>query len=409
MRIAMIGPFGLCSKGTMAVRALPMAQALCARGHSVRIVLPPWDCPAEAGQERELGGVHVINVRLPPNIPLLRHLWLTWRLVRTAIAGGVDVVHCFKPKAYSGLAALLIGFGQRLHLIRTRLIVDTDDWEGPGGWNEIGGYSRLQRRLFAWQERWGLTHCDAVTVASRALQTLVWATGVPPKQVYYVPNGVVPAGQGIRRHPGASSGPSLPEDGSRELRKRYGLDDRRVLLLYTRLFEFDVGRLVDILEGVVQHLPATSLLVVGQGLFGEEEGLQTAARARGLGSHLVYAGWVEPEELPAHFALADLALYPFDDTLINRAKCAVKLIDLLAAGVPVVADRVGQNAEYIEHNVSGILVEPGDTMAWVEAVTHLLNDDALRRRIGEAAQQRVNALFSWERLVAGVEAAYRGC
>lgn len=409
MRIAMIGPFGLCSKGTMAVRALPLAQALCTRGHSVRIILPPWDCPEDAGQEWDQGGVRVLNVRLPPNIPLLWHLLLTWRLVRSALTDRVDVVHCFKPKAYAGMAALLIRLGQRLHLMRTRLVVDTDDWEGPGGWNEMEDYSRLQRRLFAWQERWGLTHCDAVTVASRTLQTLVWATGVPPGRVYYVPNGVVSPGQGIRRYSVARSEPSLSGNGSCDLRKRYGLEGRRVILLYTRFFEFHIGRLMDILEGVVYRMPAASLLVVGQGLFGEEGDLQSVARERGLDSHLVYAGWVEPDDLPKHFALAELALYPFDDTLINRAKCAVKLIDLLAAGVPVVADRVGQNVEYIEHNVSGILVEPGDTSAWIEAVTRLLSDDELRKRLGIAAQQRVSAIFSWERLAAGVEAAYRGC
>ena len=51
-------------------------------------------------------------------------------------------------------------------------MVDSDDWEGPGGWNEIGGYTPAQQRFFAWQERWSLAHADAVTVGAELVATL---------------------------------------------------------------------------------------------------------------------------------------------------------------------------------------------------------------------------------------------
>ena len=72
-----------------------------------------------------------------------------------------------------------------------RLVVDTDDWEGPGGWNTLGNYTPAQRLIFTWQERWGLTHADVVTVASQALQTITWSLGVIPDRVFYIPNGIV--------------------------------------------------------------------------------------------------------------------------------------------------------------------------------------------------------------------------
>ena len=53
MNIVMIGPFGLQPKATLSVRALPMAKALVARGHSVTLLVPPWDHPADAGREWE--------------------------------------------------------------------------------------------------------------------------------------------------------------------------------------------------------------------------------------------------------------------------------------------------------------------------------------------------------------------
>ncbi|MER3458571.1 MAG: glycosyltransferase family 1 protein, partial [Chloroflexota bacterium] len=56
MRIAMIGPFGLRPKGTIAARALPLAQTLAARGHAVTLILPPWSWPEDAGRTWEEGG-----------------------------------------------------------------------------------------------------------------------------------------------------------------------------------------------------------------------------------------------------------------------------------------------------------------------------------------------------------------
>ena len=62
----MIGPFGLGPKGTTRMRALPMAQALTARGHEVEIFLAPWGNPEDAGREEERGGVKIHNITLPP-------------------------------------------------------------------------------------------------------------------------------------------------------------------------------------------------------------------------------------------------------------------------------------------------------------------------------------------------------
>ena len=145
---------------------------------------------------------------------------------------------------------------------------------------------------------------------------------------------------------------------------------------------------------------------MGKGLFGEEQTLLRLAQEMGLTQAVHYAGWVEPQALGGPFAEADLALYPFDDTLINRTKCAVKLLDLMAWGLPVVADAVGENAQMIVHGESGWLVPPGDVEAMATAVIHLLRQAPLRRRLGEGARRRVMARYTWEHLVAYAEEAY---
>jgi glycosyltransferase involved in cell wall biosynthesis len=390
----------------MGMRALPMAKALAARGHTVTMLLPPWQNPEDAGKRWEEGGVAVENIHLPPRVPGLFHLLTGLRLARRTLALNPDVVHIFKPKAYSGMAHWLLARLPR----RPRLVVDADDWEGPGGWNEIGGYTPAQRRFFAWQERWGLTHADAVTVASRTLQSLVWAMRGERERVFYVPNGIE------RREPGVQD--QRLEAGDSDVGSK-----SPVILLYTRFFEFPVLRVVDVLLRVRQHVPGARLLVVGKGLFGEEEELFRLAAQSGLTvqdasaslpsclfasspSDVTYCGFVPAETLPAIFAQATVAIYPFDDTLVNRAKCAVKLCDLLAAGLPVVAEAVGQNREYVRHGETGWLVEPGDVEAFAEAVVRLLEDVSLRERLGSAAARDLRERFAWERLAETVEQAY---
>lgn len=392
MKIVMLGPFGLRPRGTMSVRALPLAQALVARGHTVTLLLPPWQNPEDAGRIWEEGGARIENLRLPVGAPGWFHLRLAGALVRRALALQPDVIHAFKPKAYAGLAHWMLA---RFHPRRPLVVVDSDDWEGPGGWNDLNPYPAPLKYFFAWQERWGLRHAGAVTVASRALQTLAWAQGGDPARVYYLPNGAAWSGPPVKPVPHA----------------------RPTLLLYTRFFEFDVERLWRSVQRVRESHPDVRLWVVGKGLFGEEISLLRLARAAGWQiaeqtppspeTDLVYAGWVAPESLPQHFAQADVALYPFDDTLINRTKCPVKLLDLLAAGLPVVGEAVGQLAEMIVPGETGILVPPGDEESWVAAVLELLERREYARALGARAAADVRARFSWAQLAQIAEAAYQ--
>ncbi|MBN2004609.1 MAG: glycosyltransferase family 4 protein [Anaerolineae bacterium] len=400
MKVTMIGPFGLRPRMTMSARALPLAKALVARGHTVTMLLPPWQNPEDAGRAWDEGSVRIENMPLPAGVPGWFHWRLAASLARRTRALQPDVIHIFKPKAYAGLAHLALGG-------RFPVVVDTDDWEGPGGWNDRSPYPAPLKAFFTWQERWGLAHARAVTVASRALQTLVWATGRPPESVFYIPNGVAggPPESVFYIPNGVAGGP--PEAQTPE-------PARPTLLLYTRFFEFKVTRLWRVVCAVRDVRPDVRLLVVGKGLFGEEAQLLELARTQGYrladnaadtAADLVYPGWVPAEALPALFAQATLALYPFDDTLLNRTKCPVKLMDLLAAGVPVVADAVGQIAEAIRPGETGILVPPGDEAANVAAILALL-DDQQRRARGQRAARDVHARFAWDNLVNIAEEAY---
>jgi glycosyltransferase involved in cell wall biosynthesis len=393
MRIAMIGPFGLEPKSTVRRRALPLARALVARGDDVLVAMAPWHTPDAAPRRWQEEGVTLEYVSLGPALPLARHGAIAARLVSRALDWRPDVVHCFKPKAHAGLAGWVLWHLRRIGLARPRLVIDEDDWEGPGGWNDQEGYPPAARAVFARQERWGLCHADAVTVASRALQGIVWSLGVSPSRVHYVPNGAEP----------------LPSGGGQAMRRRLGLGERPVLLLYTRFAEFDPERAVAVLGAVRAFVPDVTLVVVGQALAAKDDSrFDRAVQDKALGGHVVRAGWVPAAEVPDYLALADAALFPYDDTLVNRCKCSAKLIELLAAGAPVVADDVGQNREYIAHGQTGVLVPSGDVEGMAAALVSLLGDAGERGRIGMAAALRMARDYAWAALAARARGAYEG-
>ncbi len=394
MKVVMVGPFGLRPHGTMARRALPLAKALASRGHQIEVLLPPWGYPEDSGRKWEEDGVCIHDIFLPPPVPLLRDILITWRLLRHALARRPDIIHCFKPKAYAGLTAAAVWCLDRLRLTKIRLVLDSDDWEGRGGWNEMGRYSSVQKRFFAWQERWGMTHCHALTLASKTLERLAREMGIGEDNLYYLPNGV-------------NAESAMPDtDAGGRVRDKWQLGDEAVILLYTRFFEFEPGRVTEILSRVWAQVPSARLLVVGRGLFGEEERFLACAQKAGFSSRLTYVGWVQDKELPGYFAASDLAVCPFEDTLLNRARCPAKLVDLMAAGLAVVAEDVGQVGEYIEHLVSGYLVRPGEIEAFATGVVQLLRDEKLRVTLGVRARRRIMDEFSWPKLAEVAESAY---
>jgi glycosyltransferase involved in cell wall biosynthesis len=450
MRIVMLAPFGIRPKGTLAARMLPLAQALVRCSHRVVIVAPPVHNPNDAATCVEYDGVPVIHTAAPRAPGVAQQ---TLALLQETLRQRPDVVHLFKPKGYAGLAALA------LHHLRPALplVVDTDDWEGPGGWNDLLPYPSAAKRLFAWQERDLLRRADAITVASRALETLVWSMGIAPERVFYLPNGVKPSTLDTQpstfnvqpstfnvQRSTFNLQPStfnLQPSTFNVQRSTFNVQRSTFnvqrstfnvqpstfnlqpstfnlqpstfnlqpstfnLLLYTRFWELDVREIVAALVGVAARRPDVRLIVVGKGERGEENELLRLVQRAGLAPFVDYRGWLMPDHIPATLAEADVALMPMRDTLINRARGLAKLLELMGAGLPIVASRVGQATEYLEHGVSGWLVPPGNPGALAEAVLRLIGDADLRQRLSIGAQYAAWQ-YSWDVLAPIAERAY---
>jgi glycosyltransferase involved in cell wall biosynthesis len=413
MRIAFIAPFGMQPKGTVSARMMPLARALAERGHQVRVVVPPWDDPSATpgfsggliGRHPEEGWLEVNTLAIPKRGP--RSLKLTSAMLRAALYRRTrppmymldrvvpfsnfqpEVVHVFKPVGYSGLAGFaLSGMG-------VPWVLDVDDWEGPGGWADVNPYSPAQKLSLAVMEAVLPRLAGAVTTASRTLETRTWDMGLPRRRVFYLPNGVSRS-KYAHWHP-VSKTSSYPHDSQQE--------HRTTLLLYSRLAEFPWRWPLEVLARVRGSHPDTRLVVVGSGFFGEERKLQAEAESMGLGDSVTVLGRVPEEQLPAVLSSGDIALYPMEDTLLNRAKSPVKLLEPMLMALPVVAHRVGQTPEFLGD--TGVLVEAGNLEAMSEAVAALLSDAERRKRLGEKARERVWAEFNWERLSGVAERAYR--
>jgi len=138
-----------------------------------------------------------------------------------------------------------------------------------------------------------------------------------------------------------------------------------------------------LLGRALEHLPPAGwqLLLVGDGPLRQEilATMEPAAKGR-----LHWLGAQPPAHLPAIYAACDIMVWPAVREAIGMA-----LLEAQAAGLPVVAGQVGGVSAIIEPAVTGLLTPPGDVAQFAAAVTRLLGDRPLRRRMAAAAQARV--------------------
>jgi glycosyltransferase involved in cell wall biosynthesis len=115
--------------------------------------------------------------------------------------------------------------------------------------------------------------------------------------------------------------------------------------------------------------------------------------------------WSQAAEA-ADIAAADVGISWLPDDLWSRGKCGLKVLQYMAAGLPVVANPVGVQADLVRSGETGLLARtPAE---WADALGRLAADPELRRRLGAAGRRRVEADFSvasgasrWLRLLEG--------
>lgn len=94
---------------------------------------------------------------------------------------------------------------------------------------------------------------------------------------------------------------------------------------------------------------------------------------------------------------SDIGISPLPDTPFTRGKCGFKLIQYMAAGLPVVTTPVGAHTEIVKDGLNGLFAEGEDE--WLKAVGRLVEDRALRERFGLAGRKRVEERYDVSVLV----------
>lgn len=107
--------------------------------------------------------------------------------------------------------------------------------------------------------------------------------------------------------------------------------------------------------------------------------------------HLV---WSEEEEI-TQLSKIDIGIMPLPDNPWERGKCAYKLIQYMACGIPVVASPVGMNREVVIHGKNGYLAESGQE--WVKYLGDLLNSPELREEMGWEGRALVEGEYTLSR------------
>ncbi|MBD2567903.1 glycosyltransferase [Anabaena lutea] len=142
-----------------------------------------------------------------------------------------------------------------------------------------------------------------------------------------------------------------------------------------------------------QKVPQSRLLIVGDGP--EREHLEVELSTRGLDAYTQFTGAVNPDQVPGLLAAMDVAVAPYP-AQADFYFSPLKVYEYMAAGLPVVASKIGQLVDLIEPVVNGILCPPGDAIALAEALEKLWRSPQLRHSLGQAARQKVMQNHTWD-------------
>ena len=159
------------------------------------------------------------------------------------------------------------------------------------------------------------------------------------------------------------------------------------------------GIVLDAIEKVARSGRLFHLVFVGRGPF--EALMRERVGCSGLADRVSFLGFVDD---PARLAgVLDIALYPpLESDGMSRA-----LFEYLASGRAVIASRVGAAAEVLTDGETALLVPGGDAGELARALERLLDDPALRRRLGQRAAALAHERFTGARVAERLLERYR--
>jgi glycosyltransferase involved in cell wall biosynthesis len=242
-----------------------------------------------------------------------------------------------------------------------------------------------KRGPFLLMERLAYAMDDAVIVVSDGLATFLESSEhLPRRKMAIIGHGV--------------AAPAAPVPRA-EARRALGLRPLDPLLGAVGRLSPEKGHahLLRALPAILRALPGAGLVLAGEG--GQRRALEEEAGRLGVADRVEFLG--QRRDVARVLAALDLFVQP---SLYEGF--GLSLLEAMAAGLPVVASRVGGIPEIVDDGESGVLVPPGDPDALAAASIAILLDPATARRLGGTAALRARERHSIESEAARVDALY---
>jgi phosphatidylinositol alpha-1,6-mannosyltransferase len=237
-----------------------------------------------------------------------------------------------------------------------------------------------------WLFRRTFNRSHAAVAVSRYTAEALADQGVHRHKVVFIPNGV-------------DTSVFRPQEKSADLIRRYGLQGKKVLMTLARLVpRKGQDQVIRALPEVSDAVPEAVYLIAGRGRYEKE--LRTLARSVGVQDHVIFAGFVAPDELVAHYNLADIYIMPSREIARDGSVegFGITFLEANACGVPVIGGRSGGIPDAVVDGETGLLVNPLDSGDIAAAIVRLLTDDDYARRLGHGGRERVLRELQWEQI-----------
>lgn len=239
-----------------------------------------------------------------------------------------------------------------------------------------------------WVERYNLHHAAMIVTVSEVLKDFLLSSGVEEHRILVNPNGV-----DIKKF--------APHCGGDEIREQYELTGKCVVGFIGTFGQWhgilELGRAIVKLRNDYPELRnKVRFLLVGDGvLMGEMKSILREGDAEDM---VVLTGLVQQHEAPRYLDACDIFVSPHiknpDGTRFFGSP--TKLFEYMAMERGIVASRLDQIADILEHGKTAHLVEPGDVDALAEGIRCLVEDEAYRTTLGIEARKEVSAKYSWD-------------
>lgn len=384
LRILMVAPTSFFADYGCHVRIYEETRALQERGHRVRVCtyhnggdLPgvdihrtvdvPWLQRAEVGSSRHKAYLDVA---------------LFAETLRQALRWRPDVIH-----AHLHEGALIGGIVGRL--LRVPVIFDyqgslTEEMLDHGFIRERG----KRERFFRWLERRIDRLPAAVVPSGVAGERYLRASGLPPRRIRPIPDGVDTRRFDPERH----------HESRERLRARLGVPEgKRVVIYLGLLAEYQgISTLLDAARLLRERRDDLVFVVAG---YPAVERYAQRARELGIAECVRFPGRVAYELAPALLSTGDVAVAPKVSTTESNGK----LFNYMAMGLPSVASDTPTNRAILAG--LGHLFPPGDAVALAAAIEQALLDGDAERA---ALRTRVRTHYAWDERVRDLEAVYAG-